>query len=319
LVLLILLLGLAARALPARAGDEGDELAAFQLLKAGVELQAKQDHAAALVIFERALAVHTHPKILFYQARSLMELERFREARAIYFTIQGNTALKPEQRDEVDVRLAECQRVLKQAQVSIDVPGVSGVNVEVDGKPVGRAPVTVGLERGKHSVRVSREGYVPATASVEVKDDQSQGVTLRMLELEAEPAVEAAPPAPMEATPSPEPALEPVPPAPEAQATRSAPSRAPAWLALGGGVAVGGAGLAFLGHYVYIQTRSLRPDQKVEGGVIDLALGASLTAVGAGLGVWSIFLFKRAGAPAGAAATLTPLPGGASLSLHLPW
>jgi hypothetical protein len=43
------------------------------------------------------------------------------------------------------------------------------------------------------------------------------------------------------------------------------------------GAAAGGTGLAFLGHYVYLQTRSLRPDQKVEGGNLDLALGAGLT------------------------------------------
>jgi len=58
----------------------GDPMLARQLTDRGIALQQKNDHAAALSLFEAALVETDHPKIRYFRAKSLKSLERLDES-----------------------------------------------------------------------------------------------------------------------------------------------------------------------------------------------------------------------------------------------
>jgi tetratricopeptide (TPR) repeat protein len=120
----------------------------------------------------------------------------------------------------------------------------------------------------------------------------------------------------------PDPGAGQAPPLPDvARDSGAAPStrRTWAWVTLGTGVASTLGGLAFLGNFAYQQSTTLAPDEHREGGGLDLALGGTLTALGVGLGVWSIFLFRQPSVQTGPTAFAAPTPGGGMMSVSWTW
>lgn len=103
------------------------------------------------------------------------------------------------------------------------------------------------------------------------------------------------------------------PPLPVAGATTTARDRTWGWVTLGSGIALTAGGLAFLGNHLYYQSQSLAPNQHLEGGGLDLGLGASMTGLGlAAVGTGLYLLIKEPSTPV---AGVVPLEGGALFTI----
>ncbi len=74
-------------AMPGVAFAVGDPMLARQLTDRGIALQQKNDHVAALSLFEAALVETDHPKIRYFRAKSLKSLDRLDESIAEFEAI----------------------------------------------------------------------------------------------------------------------------------------------------------------------------------------------------------------------------------------
>lgn len=172
----------------------------------------------------------------------------------------------------------------------------SGAKVVVDGKDRGVTPVALDLDLGKHTVQVSKSGYLPATREVVLEKDP---VNL-LITLEAEKPVVAAPPTVAPVAP-PTVAAAPVtaapvvvaPPVPDAP-TPSGPGRynGVAW-----GMTIGGAALAGVGTWLILldgevtcddQGRSTCPTVYNTKGVGIAGLGIGSALIGAAIAIFAV-------------------------------
>lgn len=292
IITLIAMTFLAAAAAPIVAGPPTpEEKAAAKKVVAGKELQDNGHHEEAIILFEEAWALSSHPKILFYKARSEHALKRYEKARETYLLVQEKSGdLEPDKLAEVERNLEAIRRLLDKTLLRFVTPGVTGAMVTVDGTPVGPTPVNKPFRRGTYQVHAALEGYTAAEKLVVVKGEPEITVTLPMKRFLMPEEIRWK----------------------ERQRNLSIA----AWTTLGTGIAAFGTGVGFLGNYLDKTNRNLGPNQHVEDGVTDLAVGGTLTVVGAALSVTSAVLFakakKRYRAPT---AYITPLPGGAVLGL----
>lgn len=288
---------------------------AVALTKAGIAKQKAGEHAEALDDFNEAWGYAPHPKILFYKGRSLMALEDYEEARDVYLKLRDNPALKDAQLREAEANLSLCAAELKRTVVHIVVEGLPGARLLVDGKKAGASPLTIPMLNGQHVVRAEMDGHVAAERVLTIAGQEKLEVRLSLTR-----ASSSAPGSRQVAVvrPAPEGGIEPAVIQVAHEADRS--SSALGWTTLGAGGVMLVTGAGFLSNYIYLHTRSLGEHEVIEDDQLDLAIGASLTAVGAGLMLTSVFLFPDAEAD-GARARLLPLPGGGlvfSLSGALP-
>lgn len=255
----------------ADAREPSPEAHGLALVEHGAELQKAGEHEAAIAEFDQALEVIKHPKVLFLKARSLVALDRCKEAVVLYDLIKNDPKLKQDDVAEIDVNRNRCATT----SVVFDAQGRTGVLVEVNDRPVGKIEagreLRLPLQSGVHSVRASCLTCVQYTTTIVVPDQGPFRVTLDVKE-QPKAAVDVTPP-------------------PVAVVTPAASRRSPwTWALLGTGVASGAAGLALFGHYAYVATADHEPGQKLSGGVAQLAIAGGLTAVGAGLIVGAFLL-----------------------------
>ena len=72
------------------AGEQGDGELARRLTDLGIAAQLQADHEAALAYFERARRDVDHPKIRYFQAKSLDALGRYSEALAGFRALKND-------------------------------------------------------------------------------------------------------------------------------------------------------------------------------------------------------------------------------------
>ena len=130
------------------------------------------------------------------------------------------------------------------------VPGVVSITVKngeatvrVDDRSMGPAPLSLELTAGAHRVSAQASDGKTASATIDVAAARKLQVDLELRaptpEPKAEPVAEAPKPAGESAVPPP-------PPPPQVEAKSGSSLRTPGWVALGGGVVVGGAGAVLL-------------------------------------------------------------------------
>jgi hypothetical protein len=76
----------------------------------------------------------------------------------------------------------------KPTQLEIRGTDVTGVQVSLDGRPVGHAPLMLSAKPGRHLVEVKRDGYTPYAEWVEVKQGQR-----KLVQVTLQPATTAPP------------------------------------------------------------------------------------------------------------------------------
>ena len=75
------------------AGEGADEELAQRLTGLGIAAQVQADHEAALAYFERARREVDHPKVRYFEAKSLDALGRYDEALAQFQALDGDEAV----------------------------------------------------------------------------------------------------------------------------------------------------------------------------------------------------------------------------------
>jgi hypothetical protein len=215
--------------------------------------------------------------------------------------------------------------------VRITSGDVTGASVTVDGRAVGSTPLTTKLRRGKYALRVEKSGYEAVDRTFEVAGQDETLIAVTLSRVGAQFIAPVATPVEKKGEP-----VVPVKPAETpvgdvgAQRAASGALRIWKWVTLGGAVAALGGGAGLLAqHFIEVNKTPPAGMEKGETKPYGLYAGASLAAVGVGLGVSSVILFvkdandRRGAWPApeqrASAAWLTPTPGGFAVGVSGTW
>jgi len=118
-----------------------------------------------------AYKLFPQPMIRFRHAEALENLRKVEEALRLYKKIANVKDRKI--RDPVRSAIRRLEALLQQpVEVSIISGDVVGALIFIDGKPYGTTPALIKLSRGKHKLRVTKEGYEPFA----VDDFEAKGI-----------------------------------------------------------------------------------------------------------------------------------------------
>lgn len=277
---LLCVAALLASSAPLAAAGGSDKERAFYLVKSGTTLQDEGKHSLALEAFNEAWKLFQHPKIRFYQARSLLALGRYGDALPLFDSLLGDPKLKEAQLTEVSVGWATCKEKLAHARVTIhgrseDGARIDGADVAIDGVRHGKTPLVVTMKRGSYRVRVTMDGYETCDTEISVVGQGAMESVCRLLVAPAE-VPELAMPISDEAG---------------ARATGDdwKLRGGAAWGLVGSGAALIVAGL---GYYTYygVMAGKVEAGQEMQGGGAVLAVATTAAILGAGALVTSAFV-----------------------------
>lgn len=134
------------------AAAETPEQAASSQFALGVELASKGDFERALRAFDEAYAASPNFAVLYNIGQTQVALGRPLEATATLsrYLREGRDAISPERRKQVEDQL----KLLESFLIDLDVTANPGVSISVDGREVGRAPLSepVRLTAGAHKM-----------------------------------------------------------------------------------------------------------------------------------------------------------------------
>ena len=144
----------------ASAEQQARESKAFQLFQEARKDFLAQRFKQAADKLEKAYALFPQPMIRFRHAEALENLRKVEKALELYKSIENVRDSKI--RDPVRSAIRRLEALLQQpVQVSIVSGDVVGALVFIDGKPYGTTPALVKLSRGKHRIKVTKEGFEP--------------------------------------------------------------------------------------------------------------------------------------------------------------
>ncbi|MBI4510122.1 MAG: PEGA domain-containing protein [Deltaproteobacteria bacterium] len=166
--LLLLTLG---RAAPIGAAEPEERVRqeAATRFERGVKLFEAGDFSAALAEFEAIYRLTGRYEVLYNVGVTQKKLFRYGDAvRTLErYLADGGARIPPARRSEVESELAEVRALV--AEVIVKVPGPPA-QVEVDGRDVGTTPLAhpILVGPGKHALKASRAGEVPAEKMIDV-------------------------------------------------------------------------------------------------------------------------------------------------------
>lgn len=332
LVLVLLLLAAPGRAQPeeapaaAPAEPTDEELAAARrLFSEAKDLEKEGDWEGALAKLEKVAGVKMTPQVRFHVALCHDHLGRLVEAiNGFELAAQEARAMGPKARDVAENAPARAEKLRgRVAHVRLEVVGTVRVSkIFIDGRAVSLALVDteIPLDPGSHLVEVRRDDEVTDSHELELGEAESE-----VLELEID---DPKPPP----KPDPDPDPDPKPPVPIDPGPKEQPSRLPAYLTAGAGVAIlGGAAVTFgLRQATIANVRCYDPDNYTGcdpedeptaalAEKYDLAskvlLGVGAGVLATGVVLWFVLAPDDDPAPTAGAAKLgvTPWPGGFEL------
>lgn len=158
---------------------------AKELFKSGVTLFNAGDMERALDYFLRSRAAYASSKNTINAAICLDKLGRYDEALELYEEVLTKFAASLD--DESRAAIAPAMTALRGKVGSITVSANVDGSVLVDGRSRGKLPLTgpVRVLGGKHVVRVLKDGYAAAEATVTVEVGQTATADLRLKPLAA--------------------------------------------------------------------------------------------------------------------------------------
>jgi PEGA domain-containing protein/tetratricopeptide repeat protein len=171
-------------------GDETPDVAAdtpeakahaAAILNEGNALFEQKKYATALSKYESAYRIFPSPKILFNIAEAHRELGHSDEATTYYerFLKEANIDPGSPIHEKVTARLEALRS--QAAYVAID-SDVSGAEVKIDGRSIGKTPLdrSVRVGAGTHEVTAEIVGYEPFRENIEVATGQTATVKLEL-------------------------------------------------------------------------------------------------------------------------------------------
>jgi hypothetical protein len=255
------------------------------------------DYAGAEAEFKAANDIKATPQTERYIGMCEDALGHFQSAAEWYDRFLAHVPDKmAAQGDEIRKRDAEIKALPGKVHVDSNPPGAA---VTVDDKPQSApTPMDVDLPPGQHVIKLTEQGRLPTTKTIDVAFASTQAVTA---DLDPEPPPPP-PPAPVaEVPPPPPPAPPPPPPEPR--------SKVPAYVTGGLAIAAAGVGTVFgimalsdKSDFDKHPTTSTADDGDTHALIADMAFGVALT-----FGVTSAVLFLTKDEPP-AAASARPDP-----------
>lgn len=170
--------------------------------RAGVQAYARGRYREAIALFSAADAQYPQAAFSFNVARAYEALSDASSALAYYrdyLRRSENPADAVEVHRRIGVLAAQLARRGVQQLTLLSSP--RGADAFVDGVQVGVSPITLDLTPGKHTVRLSRDGYQSITAEIELLPDQPRDVSFILLTV---PKLERSPTPPLVAAAAPD-------------------------------------------------------------------------------------------------------------------
>lgn len=154
--------------------QSGQETAlADELFEQGIALESKGKTAEACGKFEESRQLAPRPGTLYYLAACYEKLGRRASARAMFLDAADAAALAKDQEGALKAR-QKADALLPVAKMVITVKQpIEGLEVTIDGKPVGRSTwgSELPVDSGKHSIRAVAPGRAPWEKVITVEDD----------------------------------------------------------------------------------------------------------------------------------------------------
>ncbi len=256
------------------------------------------DFAGALADFEASNAAKPAPETQRYIALSHDNLQHFTDAVTAYEKlVSDNPPKMKEQVEEAKKRVEAIKAMPGKVHVETTPPGAF-VTVDAaqnpDAKPNAQpTPVDVELPAGKHSLRITAEGFEPADREVEVAYASKQDVKVELVKKEPPPP----PPPPPVVAETPKPAPPPPPPPEPRSKVPAYVTGAVAIVAAGVGTGFGIKALSQSSDFDKEPTAKKADDGENNALVADMMFGVAIT-----FGVTSAVLFLSSDTPANAKA-----------------
>ncbi len=176
----------AARAQPPAAVNTGDVRSqlsepARKAWDAAKQLAGANDFKGALVEFQRAYELSKNPRVLYNVGITEKLLTHY--ARAVDAwdkeLHEGSGKLTAAEMAELKNAIAIVQQFVTTIEVTANEPEAT---LAIDDDPVGKTPFVgpVRIDVGKHTLRLSKEGFVDATVNVDVASGARTPVTFRL-------------------------------------------------------------------------------------------------------------------------------------------
>jgi len=163
---ILMLVPLVILALTSPAAAQSDELAKGHYM-AGKAYYDQARYAEAIREFEEAYRLSPKNDLLFNIAQAHERAGHLDKAVEYLKRYLADASVKD--RASVSERLRNLEARLQQTGITLQA-NVDGATVEVDGKAVGKTPLSAPIQAspGSHELKVSREGYLPFSAFISV-------------------------------------------------------------------------------------------------------------------------------------------------------
>lgn len=139
------------------------------LLERGIALRKRGDDLEAVAAFQRAIAIAPSPRAFAQLALGEQALGRWLDAREhlVAALARVDDPWIGTHRGTLQAALREIEAHLGRLELSCDV---TGAEVQIDGRTVGRTPLpeALPLVAGQSVVQIAAEGYFPITRQVEI-------------------------------------------------------------------------------------------------------------------------------------------------------
>ena len=147
----------------------------------GVALAKAERFGEALSEFELAYDMSPHFSVLYNIAQALTVLGRATEASAAFerYLREGGANIEPRRRAEVEAAIVRERDKTGTLELTIDT---EGAEVAIDGKPVGRSPLTapIRLDAGPHRVEAALDSGLTREIAVDIVPKQTASARLEL-------------------------------------------------------------------------------------------------------------------------------------------
>jgi len=155
---------------------------AQQHFRKGIELYDENDFRGALVEFERAYDLAPSYRILYNIAQVRYQLRDYAGALKAFeqYLAEGGKQVDRRRRSEVEQEIVKLRGRVAQVTVTTSVPGA---DVFIDDVLVGTTPLaeSVVVSAGRRTITATKQGYHPATRTVDVASADKLDVTLELV------------------------------------------------------------------------------------------------------------------------------------------
>lgn len=152
----------------------------------GRELYEENDFQGALVEMRRAYELAPTYRLLFDIGQVYYQLQDYPSALRSFtqFLQDGKSEIAPQQREEVQREIEKLKGRVATLRITATRPDAE---IAIDDVPVGKAPLPepILVSPGRRKISATLKGYAPATRTVEIAGQETQDVSLELVELGA--------------------------------------------------------------------------------------------------------------------------------------